>query len=62
MDTDTEGKSALASQNITVDNDAFVNLLDTIHNVNNVEQIKIDEIITKRLCLFLTTAPARRAA
>jgi hypothetical protein len=46
MDTDTEGKSALASQNITIDNDAFVNLLDTIHNVNNVEPITIDEIIT----------------
>ena len=41
MDIDTEGKSALASQNIATGSDEFVNLLDTIHTVNKVESFKI---------------------
>jgi hypothetical protein len=43
MDVDTEGKSALASQNIVTGTDEFTKLLDTIHRVNNVDSIKIVE-------------------
>ena len=39
MDTDTEGKTALASQNIDTTTNEFVKLLDTVHKVNNVEPI-----------------------
>lgn len=39
MDTDTEGKSALASQKVNTDTQEFTKLLDTIHRVNNVEPI-----------------------
>jgi hypothetical protein len=44
MDTDTEGKSALATQGVETTTDAFINLLDTIHNVNKVEPVEIKEI------------------
>jgi hypothetical protein len=53
MDTDTEGKSALASQKVNTDTDEFTKLLDTIHRVNNVapveviEQNSVREIMTK---------------
>lgn len=43
MDTDTQGKTALASQNINTSTDEFVKLLDTIHRVNNVESVKMVE-------------------
>ncbi len=43
MDTDTEGKSALASQKVNTDTEEFTKLLDTIHTVNNVLPIKIME-------------------
>jgi hypothetical protein len=43
MDTDTEGKSALASQKINTSTEEFTKLLDTIHRVNNVESIKVIE-------------------
>ena len=36
MDTDTEGKAALASQNIVTGTAEFTALLDTIHRVNHV--------------------------
>ena len=36
MDTDTEGKAALASQNIVTGTAEFTTLLDTIHRVNHV--------------------------
>jgi hypothetical protein len=39
MDTDTEGKTALASQNIDTSTNEFVKLLDTVHKVNNVEPV-----------------------
>jgi hypothetical protein len=37
MDTDHEGKAALATQQITTDSNAFTTLLDKIHLVNQVE-------------------------
>ena len=37
MDTDTEGKTSLASQNIKTGTEEFTQLLDTIHLVNKVE-------------------------
>ena len=43
LDTDTEGKSALASQNIQTTTDEFTKLLDIIHKVNKVESIKTIE-------------------
>jgi hypothetical protein len=43
MDTDTEGKSALASQNIDTSTNEFTKLLDTVHKVNNVEPINMVE-------------------
>jgi hypothetical protein len=43
MDTDTEGKSALASQNVNTDTAEFTRLLDTIHNVNEVKPVPIPE-------------------
>ena len=36
MDTDTEGKSALLSQNVNTGSEEFINLLDMTHKVNNV--------------------------
>ena len=44
MDTDTEGKSALISQNIQTNTDEFTALLDKIHTVNKVEPIPMKEI------------------
>jgi hypothetical protein len=43
MDTDTEGKSALASQKVDTSTEEFTKLLDTIHRVNNVEHVKVPE-------------------
>jgi hypothetical protein len=40
MDTDTEGKSALASQNVNTNTEEFTKLLDTIHRVNNVKSVR----------------------
>jgi hypothetical protein len=37
MDTDTEGKTALITQNVKTDTEQFIQLLDTIHTVNAVE-------------------------
>jgi hypothetical protein len=48
MDTDTEGKSALASQKVVTDTDEFTRLLDTIHKVNEVEPVKILEQLSVR--------------
>jgi hypothetical protein len=44
MDTDTEGKSALASQHVNTGTEEFTTLLDTIHNVNKVAPIKTFEV------------------
>jgi hypothetical protein len=44
MDADTEGKSALASQNISTGTEEFTQLLDKIHEVNSVNIIKPKEI------------------
>ena len=43
MDTNTEGKSALASQKINTDTDTFVSLLDKIHTVNDVKPVELPE-------------------
>jgi len=43
MNTDTEGKSALASQEVKTDTDEFTQLLDRIHTVNKVESIHMIE-------------------
>ena len=40
MDTDTEGKSALESQEVKTNTEEFTDLLDTIHTVNQVESVK----------------------
>jgi hypothetical protein len=48
MDTDTEGKAALASQNVVTDTEEFTKLLDTIHIVNNVQPVKIMELESVR--------------
>ena len=48
MDTDTEGKSALASQKVNTDTEEFTRLLDTIHKVNEVEPVKILEQLSVR--------------
>ena len=45
MDSDTEGKAALASQNIATGTDEFIHLLDTIHTVNKVESSQIRSIL-----------------
>ena len=44
MDTDTEGKSALLSQDIKMNTEEFTALLDTIHTVNKVKPVEIREI------------------
>ena len=41
MDTDTEGKAALISQNVKTDTEEFTKLLDTIHDVNAVQPVAI---------------------
>ena len=43
MDTDTEGKSSLASQDVKTDTEEFTQLLDTIHVVNKVDSIQMIE-------------------
>ena len=43
MDNDTEGKSALASQDIQTNTEEFTKLLDAIHTVNEVKLVKIVE-------------------
>ena len=43
MDTDTEGKGALISQNVNTNTDEFINLLDVIHDVNKVIPNKMIE-------------------
>jgi hypothetical protein len=59
MDTDTEGKSALASQNINTGTDEFTTLLDTIHTVNKVEPVKTTDVssITEIMNEFATVNP-----
>lgn len=44
MDTDTEGKAALITQEVETNTAAFTNLLDTIHTVNKVEPVDIKKI------------------
>ncbi len=44
MDTDSEGKIALHSQEVKTDTEQFTELLDTIHNVNNVMPIVPNKI------------------
>lgn len=44
LDTDTEGKSALSSQNVDTSEPEFTKLLDTIHKVNEVEPIKSTQL------------------
>lgn len=44
MNTDTEGKTALITQEVKTDTDQFIQLLDTIHIVNEVESIKMYNI------------------
>jgi len=46
MDTDTEGKAALLSQDVVTGTEEFTALLDTIHNVNKVEPVEMKEITT----------------
>jgi len=46
MDSDTEGKSALASQNIVTGTEEFTSLLDKIHQVNNVSEVKTMELLS----------------
>ncbi len=43
MDADTEGKSALSSQNVDTSTEEFTKLLDTIHRVNNVQPVRVEE-------------------
>jgi len=40
MDTDTEGKASLVSQEVKTDTEEFTKLLDTIHTVNRVEPVQ----------------------
>jgi hypothetical protein len=42
MDTDTEGKTALASQEVQTNTEEFTKLLDKIHTVNKVDPIKTE--------------------
>ena len=44
MDVDKEGKPAIHSQNVATNSEEFTTLLDTIHNVNQVEPVKVIEI------------------
>jgi hypothetical protein len=48
MDTDTEGKTALASQTVDTNTSEFDSLLDTIHKVNNVPALTHHEIKSVR--------------
>jgi hypothetical protein len=49
MDTDKEGKAALGE--VDTNTAKFTELLDTIHNVNRVEPIRLREISTVRKCM-----------
>jgi hypothetical protein len=44
MDTDTEGKSALITQEIATNTAEFTDLLDTIHTVNKVEPFPTQQV------------------
>ncbi len=44
LDTDTEGKSALSSQNIDTTEATFTQLLDSIHKVNEVKPVKTHQL------------------
>ena len=44
MDTDTEGKTALITQEIATNTAEFTDLLDTIHTVNRVEPLLIQPV------------------
>ena len=44
MDSSTEGRAALASQNVITGTSEFTTLLDTIHNVNKVDPVPIQEL------------------
>ena len=44
MDTDTEGKLALITQQVDTNTEEFTALLDTIHTVNKVEPVKVKEL------------------
>lgn len=52
MDTDTEGKGALATQNIEMGEAQFVSLLDTIHQVNHVTAVKPVELSPMEVTLM----------
>ena len=60
MDTDTEGKTSLASQNIKTGTEEFTHLLDKIHIVNKVEPVapKIISSVTDIMQEFGTVSPA----
>lgn len=45
MDTDTEGKTALASQEVQTNTEEFTKLLDKIHIVNKVDPIKTETLM-----------------
>jgi hypothetical protein len=49
MDTDNEGKAALGE--FDTNTAKFTELLDTMHNVNSVEPIRLREISTVRKCM-----------
>ena len=49
MDTDKEGRAALSE--VDTNTAKFTELLDTIHNVNRVEPIRLREISTVRKCM-----------
>jgi hypothetical protein len=48
MDSNTEGKTALSSQNVKMGSAEFTALLDKIHQVNQVEPVKVQEINSVR--------------
>ncbi len=51
MDTDTEGKAALVTQEIKTETSEFTQLLDRIHEVNSVEPIKQKKISSMELVI-----------
>ena len=46
LDTDTDGKTALNTQEVKTDGPEFVKLLDTVHTVNDVKPIKIMKLLS----------------
>jgi hypothetical protein len=60
MDSSTEGRTALSSQNVITGTSEFTALLDTIHNVNKVEPIATHELQNIRQIMeeFGTIEPA----